>query len=858
MTQEKDLQSLIADIDSILPKLRSRLPWSGATEAGRQVLERVRSYLVSIEQNLGTTAQIPTNTPPTHPSVVQQIRQAVNQEVQSLRAGVTGSLQTELVALRQERDAIVQEIRQLENTRRESIDRIAQDVISHSSETLTQQLAQILVAWESQQGRQEATTEATPNRGAILIPPQERLEQMRQTELQFDRMLMNLDTNQRAIFDALQRNLYTYQNSLSQELDKMHRLGIQGEVLFTTLVNRLSQLSQQQGATTLASSSQLSDGTQTAPIATNPIPSQTQPPLDTLEVTGQIANKDNLGVDPLTLTSQPNPFSGTDRSVSLSLDTIHQDATVTPDRIIDIPDLIPVILEPTADEPALENLISQDWEPIEEIETDNLDETEKTDTFIQLDITPPESLPTVESSNTINPPENPSVNFMFEPEAEVFPEASSLSGWQTEVNEFQLGIEPWDRDINNLYDNLFNTENFSDPANLNEYDFDLANQMEFDDLETSVDETDFTTPTDDFTLANPIFYEDRDFQFGGVTDLPVPIESTPLVPLVEPMADEHESWQVVSFDDSVFDTAPELGSSLVGESQYSPETARESEDVETVTALTDLLDEMGLGDDRGDREAGAERDREAGAERDREVGGERDRETPQIFTTREEQWSIEERFDSQPLTPTIDDTYIAASPDEDLLAIDELTGNYEEEIGLEEDILEQLSEDLHSFEEVQTQDITNPDEQLLRDTYWESPIVTTTETTDLASLPNQPFSTSEELLAEDWEEFAFQDFSEDDFSFPNWENGTTTSDLVFPETDTSTSQLANLDREVSDAEFVEDFDIIPTTPESFELDADFFSNGFLDFGTEYVVEDDFILEEPLPLIEDEDDRKDEN
>ena len=840
MTQEKDLQSLIADIDGILPKLRSRLPWSGAGEAGRQLLERVRSYLVSIEQNLGTTAQIPTNTPPTHPSVVQQIRQAVNQEVQSLRAGVTGSLQAELVALRQERDAIVQEIRQLENTRRESLDRIAQDVISRSSETLTQQLAQILVAWEAQQGKQEATIEATPNRGVTLIPPQERLEQMRQTELQFDRMLINLDTNQRAIFDALQRNLYTYQNSLSQELDKMHRLGIQGEVLFSTLVNRLSQLSDRQGATTLPSLSQLSDGTQTAPIATNPIPSQTELPPDTLEVTGQIANKDHLGVDSLTVTPQPNLFSDTDRSVSLSSDTIHQDTTVAPDRISEIPDLIPVILEPTTDDPDLENLTSQDWEPIEEIDPDNLDETEKTDTFIQLDITPPESFPRIESSKTINPPENPSVDFMLDPGDEAFPEARSLSGWQTEVNELQLGIEPWDRDINNLYDNLFNTENFSDPANLNEYDFDLANQMEFDELETSVDETDFTTPTDDFTLGNPIdlFYEDRDFQFGGVTDLPVPIESTPLVPLVEPMADEHESWQVVSFEESVFDTAPDLGSSVVEESQYSPETARESEDVETVTALTDLLDEMGLGE--------------------REVGTKRHRETPQIFTTREEQWSIEEPFDSQLPTSIIDDTYIAASPDEDLLAIDELTGNSEPEISLEEDILDRLSEDLNSFEEVQTQDITNPDEQSLLDPYWESPTVTSDETTDLASLANQPFSTSEELLAEDWEEFAFQDFSEDDFSFPNWENGTTTSDLVFPETDPSTSQLANLDREVSDGEFVEDIDIIPTNPESFELDADFFSNGFLDFGTEYVVEDDIMLEEPLPLIEDEDDPKDEN
>ena len=843
MTQEKDLQSLIADIDSILPKLRSRLPWSGAGEAGRIMLERVRSYLVSIEQNLGTTSQIPTNTPPTHPSVVQQIRQTVNQEVQSIRASVTGSLQAELVALRQERDAIVQEIRQLENTRRASLDRIAQDVISRSSETLTQQLAQILVAWEAQQGK-EATTEVTPNRGVTLIPPQERLEQMRQTELQFDRMLMNLDTNQRAIFEALQRNLYTYQDSLSQELDKMHRLGIQGEVLFATLVNRLSQLSEKQGVATLPSSSQLSDGTETAPITTNPIPSQTQPPLDTLEVTGQIADKppDTLGVDSLSLSRESNPLSGTNRSVTLSPDTIHQDATVIPDRISQIPDLIPAILEPTTDDRSLENLTSQDWEPIEEIDADNLDESENTDTFIQLDITPPESLPRVENSNRRNDLDSPSVDFMLDPGAEVFPEATSFPGWQPgiEIDELQLGIEPWDRDINNLYDNLFNTENFSEPANLNEYDFDLGNQIEFDDLDTPEDGRDFTTPPDDFTANNSIdlFYEDRDFQFGGVTDLPVPIESTPLVPLVEPMADEHESWQVVSFDDSVddsvFETAPELRSSLVGDIEYPPETASQSEEVETVTTLTDLLDEMGLGEDRGDREI------------------------TQTFTTREEQWSREERFDSQPQTSTIDDSYIPASPDEDLLAIDELTGNSEQEISLEEDILDRLSEDLNSFEEVQTQDIANPDEQPLTDPYWESPTVTPTETTDLASLPNQPFSIGEELLAEDWEAFAFQDFSEDDFSFPNWENGTTTSDLVFPETDTSTSEIENFYQEVSDGEFVEDINIVPTNPESFELDADFFSNGFLDFGTEYVVEDDIMLEEPLPLIEDEDDPKDED
>lgn len=858
MTQEKDLQSLIADIDSILPKFRSRLLWSGGVEGGRQLLERVRSYLVSIEQNLPTTSPIPTNTPPTHPSVVQQIRQAVNQEIQSIRASVTGSLQAELVALRQERDAIVQEIRQLENTRRESLDRIAQDVISRSSETLTEQLAQILVAWEAQQRQQETVTEATSKRGATLIPPQERLEQMRQTELQFDRMLMTLDANQRAIFEALQRNLYTYQDSLSQELDKMHRLGIQGEVLFTALVKRLSQLSEEQGAIALPSSSTLSDGTETTPVPTNAIASVTESSPQTSEVTGSIPEKppNDPSLDPLSLIPPPHPLFGTDSAFNLSPNPIDLDATVKSDRIGEIPDLPSTTSIPISEDIPLGNQIDRDWEPIEEIEDDNRDESGKADTFIQLDITPPESfsLDREEENNSINSPDSPSIDFMLEPEAEVLPEPGSFAGWHTDIDELQLGIEPWDRDINNLYDNLFNTENFSEPANLNEYDFDLSNEIEFDNLEMSEDDPDFPPTIDEFTPADSrdLFSEDRDFQFGEITDLPIPIESTPLLPLVEPMADEHESWQVVSFEESVFEAAPDLSYNLGEKPQSPPENVSQlesklesqidspsesqSEKIDTVAALTELLEEMGLADSsRAPAAPGYP-------------------ETPQIFTTREEQWLRDEPFDREPSTPRIDDSYIPASPDEDLLSIDELTGNSEADISLEADILDQLSEDLNSFEEFPHQ--ANPDQQILDDSYWESPRVIPTEITDFDPLPNQQFAGEEDLLADDWEEFAFQDFSQDDLAFPSWENGATTGDLLSEEIENLNRESENFDSEVSEAEFVED--IIPVTPESLELDADFFDNGFLDFGTEYVVDDDIIPEDHLPLIEDEDDEKDQN
>jgi len=53
VTSQKDqIQALIAEIDSVLKKANSRLPWlvSGEIAQQRQVLERVRNYLVGLQQ----------------------------------------------------------------------------------------------------------------------------------------------------------------------------------------------------------------------------------------------------------------------------------------------------------------------------------------------------------------------------------------------------------------------------------------------------------------------------------------------------------------------------------------------------------------------------------------------------------------------------------------------------------------------------------------------------------------------------------------------------------------------------------------------------------------------------------------
>jgi hypothetical protein len=100
---------------------------------------------------------------------------------------------------------------------------------------------------------------ATSNRGKVgrVMQPQERLEQLRQLQVQSDQLLTTLDANQRVIFEALQRNLQSYQESLSQGLEKMHSLGVQGEMLFTALVNRLAQQLGREASTILQSSLQV-------------------------------------------------------------------------------------------------------------------------------------------------------------------------------------------------------------------------------------------------------------------------------------------------------------------------------------------------------------------------------------------------------------------------------------------------------------------------------------------------------------------------------------------------------------------------------------------------------------------------
>ncbi|MBD1911349.1 MULTISPECIES: hypothetical protein [unclassified Leptolyngbya] len=283
-SQQAQIQELIQSIDAALRKASPRLPWvmAGESEQQRQLLERTRQYLVSLQQaNLkpelsnpvpmatlsGDPALGPVNSTASAQSPgesAQQVLQAVLQEVTYLRTNIMQPMRGEVEDLRQRRDSLVSEIRELEAQRQQyalppqvdtqqqqqALSEFLQSLMGRLQENLTVQVAEMLTTLESRtlppanSAPPEPAPPADAARFASYIPPltpQERLDQLQRIQTQSDQLLLKLDTTLRVIFESLQRNIQTYEDSLSQGLDKMHTLGHQGEAIFTALVNRLAQ-----------------------------------------------------------------------------------------------------------------------------------------------------------------------------------------------------------------------------------------------------------------------------------------------------------------------------------------------------------------------------------------------------------------------------------------------------------------------------------------------------------------------------------------------------------------------------------------------------------------------------------------
>ena len=270
-SQSGQLQALIAEIEALLNKAAPRLPWvmSGEASEQRRIMEQALTYLQEVQaagalspawalttnaaEAIAPVAGEPTDVAETNS---QQVLQALLQEMQYLRVQMVQPLTNEVMALQQQREALKNEVRQLELERLQQLESAPaqslnpawmDDVVGRLSAVLLEQLTPQFRALRSQIEGGPALYEALPPDAAEVaadlpqLNPQQRLEQLRQIQAQTDHLLLRLDANLRTVFESLDQSIQSYCDTLNQGLDAMHGLGQQGEFVFRTFINHLAE-----------------------------------------------------------------------------------------------------------------------------------------------------------------------------------------------------------------------------------------------------------------------------------------------------------------------------------------------------------------------------------------------------------------------------------------------------------------------------------------------------------------------------------------------------------------------------------------------------------------------------------------
>ncbi|QLE57616.1 hypothetical protein [Nostoc sp. TCL26-01] len=283
MTSRTDeIQKLIADIDSLLSSSGKRLSrlLSSQAQDPNEVLEKIRTFLVNLYeseiaenanrdlatgQNYNSSLLTKFINQDQHQSSTQleQTQQedsyASFQQFKNELSELIQPLQGEITALLQERTILMQEIRQLEQKRLQNYSLSQQlanqeQIITDFLQVLMNRLAPALAVQVT------GTTANLPHdvhdsdRSSLnsTAPPptfwesSEQGERLTQLTQELDQRLLSLDGTVNVIFDALQRNINTYHESLSQALARMHSTGLQGERVMADFLNNLTQYLQQQ------------------------------------------------------------------------------------------------------------------------------------------------------------------------------------------------------------------------------------------------------------------------------------------------------------------------------------------------------------------------------------------------------------------------------------------------------------------------------------------------------------------------------------------------------------------------------------------------------------------------------------
>jgi hypothetical protein len=281
VTAQHQIQSLLLKIDQVLGKSSPRLPWimSGDDAQQRQVLEQTRDYLISLQQQMVSGENIPESggalatrsqarQAESPGESAQQVLRAVVQEMDYLRSNMMQPLRDDVTHLHQQRDALLAEIKQLESRRgqllpqqnqQQMLNEFLSTLMGRLQENLTAQVVETLADLEARSMSERSLSGDDRPANLPQLSPSERLEHIQMLQAKSDELVLKLDSTMGVVFESLQKNIQSYQESLAQGLEKMHGLGQQGEVLFAALVNRLARQLGQEASSYLRASLESSE-----------------------------------------------------------------------------------------------------------------------------------------------------------------------------------------------------------------------------------------------------------------------------------------------------------------------------------------------------------------------------------------------------------------------------------------------------------------------------------------------------------------------------------------------------------------------------------------------------------------------
>lgn len=269
MTSRTDeIERLILDIDNLLSNGGNPLAklLSGQGQDERTILQRIRSFLVDLRES-ESIEEIFTDQPQSAPlsSLLtryvnreqekshldlhenkQESTNLLSGEIQGEMMGLFKSLQTELSTMLQQRANLSQEIRELEQKRGEfspsqqltNQEQIKQ-IISQTVPALIDPLVKSLIPYLGTTSNGENNLVINNSSMEAVLGSTSGIEKLVNLTKDLDQRLLSLDGTVNVIFQALERNINSYYQSLSQALIRMHNQGIEGEQLMADFIKNL-------------------------------------------------------------------------------------------------------------------------------------------------------------------------------------------------------------------------------------------------------------------------------------------------------------------------------------------------------------------------------------------------------------------------------------------------------------------------------------------------------------------------------------------------------------------------------------------------------------------------------------------